>query len=62
MYLEFYKLREFPFTTTCDSRFFFETPVHAEALANMLYTIQQCYGHDWKQRHQDQVGELLKNE
>jgi general secretion pathway protein A len=44
MYLEFYKLREFPFTTTCDSRFFFETPVHAEALANMLYTIQQRKG------------------
>jgi general secretion pathway protein A len=44
MYLEFYKLMEFPFATTCDAKFFFESPAHAEALANMLYTIQQRKG------------------
>jgi general secretion pathway protein A len=44
MYLEFYNLREFPFALTCDERFFFESAVHAEALANMTYTVQQRKG------------------
>jgi general secretion pathway protein A len=44
MYLTFYKLREFPFSITCDDRFFFESAVHAEALANMMYTVQQRKG------------------
>ena len=44
MYLKFYKLREFPFAITCDDRFFFESAVHAEALANMMYTVQQRKG------------------
>ena len=44
MYLDFYKLREFPFAITCDERFFFESAVHAEALANMMYTVQQRKG------------------
>ena len=44
MYLKFYRLREFPFSITCDERFFFESSVHAEALANMMYTIQQRKG------------------
>lgn len=44
MYLKFYKLREYPFSTTCDERYFYESPVHAEALANMMYTIQQRKG------------------
>jgi general secretion pathway protein A len=44
MYLSFYKLREFPFAITCDDRFFFESAVHAEALANMMYTVQQRKG------------------
>jgi len=44
MYLSFYKLREFPFTITCDERFFYESAVHAEALANMMYTVQQRKG------------------
>jgi len=44
MYLAFYKLREYPFSITCDERFFYESPVHAEALANMMYTILQRKG------------------
>ena len=44
MYLDFYKLREFPFALTCDERFFFESSVHREALANMIYTVQQRKG------------------
>jgi general secretion pathway protein A len=44
MYLEFYKFREFPFSITCDERFFYESDIHAEALANMMYTVQQRKG------------------
>ena len=44
MYLGFYRFREFPFTISCDERFFFESSVHAEALANMMYTVQQRKG------------------
>ena len=44
MYLDFYNLREFPFAITCDDRFFYESTVHAEALANMMYTVQQRKG------------------
>ncbi|MFP4104511.1 MAG: ExeA family protein [Phycisphaerae bacterium] len=44
MYLSFYNLREFPFAITCDSRYFFESSAHAEALANMMYTVQQRKG------------------
>jgi len=44
MYLSFYKLREFPFSITCDERFFYESAIHAEALANMMYTVQQRKG------------------
>jgi general secretion pathway protein A len=44
MYLEFYRLREFPFSNVCDERFFYESAVHAEALARMLYTVQQRRG------------------
>ncbi len=44
MYLAFYNLREFPFAITCDERFFYESAIHAEALANMMYTVQQRKG------------------
>jgi general secretion pathway protein A len=44
MYLEFYRLREFPFALTCDERFFYESPRLAEALAKMLYSVQQRRG------------------
>jgi len=44
MYLDFYKFKEFPFTLSYDERFFYESEIHAEALANMIYTIQQRKG------------------
>lgn len=44
MYLQFYDLNEFPFSIGCEERFFFESSVHAEALANMMYTVQQRKG------------------
>ena len=44
MYLDFYKLKEFPFAMTCDEKFFFESEIHGEALANMMYTVQQRKG------------------
>jgi len=44
MYLDFYNLKEFPFSNTSDARFFFESEIHAEALSNMVYTIQQRKG------------------
>ena len=44
MYLQYFNLKRFPFATTCEEKFFFESSVHAEALANMLYTVQQRKG------------------
>ena len=44
MYLDFYKFREFPFAISCDARLFYESKVHTEALANMLYTVQHRKG------------------
>ncbi len=44
MYLEYYKLKEYPFTIACDERYFFESSIHAEALASMLYCFQQRKG------------------
>jgi general secretion pathway protein A len=44
VYLDFYKFREFPFAISCDEKFFFQSSVHAEALANMMYTVQQRKG------------------
>jgi general secretion pathway protein A len=44
MYLAFYRLREFPFAISCDERFFYESSVHTEALANMMYTVQHRKG------------------
>jgi general secretion pathway protein A len=44
MYLAHYKFREFPFAVGCEERFFYESPTHAEALANMQYTVQQGKG------------------
>lgn len=44
MYLQFYKFREFPFAIGCDERFFYESPIHTEALAGMMYIVQQRKG------------------
>ena len=44
MYLDFFGLREYPFAINSDARFFYESAIHSEALANMLYTAQQRKG------------------
>ena len=44
MYLQFYNLRQFPFAITCEEKFFYESSAHAEALANMMYTVTQRKG------------------
>jgi len=44
MYLKYFNLRASPYSIGCDERFFFESPTHAEALANMRYAIEQRKG------------------
>lgn len=44
MYLQFYGLKKFPFTITCDHHFFFESTSHREALATLTYGIQEKKG------------------
>jgi general secretion pathway protein A len=44
MYLDFYGLKIFPFNITCDPQFFFESSSHREALAALLYGIQEKRG------------------
>ncbi len=42
--LEFYKLHENPFSTSVDSRFFFHTPQHSEALVRLRYAAENMKG------------------
>lgn len=44
MYLEFYGLREKPFNATPDPKFLYLTPGHREALAQLVYGIQEHKG------------------
>ncbi len=44
MYLTFYGLRERPFNTTADPRFLYLTPSHREALAQLVYGVQESKG------------------
>lgn len=44
MYAEFFGLRELPFNNTPDPRFFFSTPDHEEALASLVYAVQERKG------------------
>jgi len=44
MYLKHYQLDHLPFRNTPDPRFFLETPKHNEALANLIYAIEQRRG------------------
>ena len=44
MYEKFYGLKETPFRMTPDSKFFYPSPKHTEALSSLLYTIQQRKG------------------
>ncbi len=44
MYLDFYGLRERPFSETPDPKFLFLTPGHREALAQLIYGLQEGKG------------------
>src|SRR5438132_11074760 len=44
MYLEFYGLREKPFSATPDPKFLYLTPGHREALAQLTYGVQEHKG------------------
>ncbi len=44
MYLSFYGLRERPFNTTPDPKFLYLTPGHREALAQLIYGVQEHKG------------------
>jgi general secretion pathway protein A len=44
MYLKFYGLTEKPFELTPDPRFLFQTPGHREALAQLIYGVQEQKG------------------
>jgi general secretion pathway protein A len=44
MYQEFFNLKEFPFSIASDEKYFYESDIHAEALGNMLYAVQQRKG------------------
>ena len=44
MYLTFYGLNEKPFNATPDPRFLYLTPGHREALAQLLYSVQESRG------------------
>jgi general secretion pathway protein A len=44
MYLEFFGLRERPFSETPDPKFLFLTPGHREALAQLIYGVQEGKG------------------
>ncbi|MCP4251200.1 MAG: AAA family ATPase [bacterium] len=44
MYAAHFGLRESPFNNTPDPRFFFATPDHEEALASLVYTVEELKG------------------
>jgi general secretion pathway protein A len=44
MYLAHYNFQHLPFRNTPDPRFFYETPRHNEALANLIYAVEQRRG------------------
>jgi general secretion pathway protein A len=44
MYTEYYQLTESPFNTTADPDFFFSSKTHSEAIANLIYGIEQRKG------------------
>src|SRR5690349_8439977 len=44
MYTEFYKLRAEPFLLTPDHRFYFDSTVHSQAMAHLLYGVNRGEG------------------
>ncbi len=45
MYAEFFALRQAPFNNTPDPRFFFPTSDHEEALASLIYAVEELKGY-----------------
>jgi len=43
-FLEFYKLKEHPFSSSIDSRFYFNSSQHAEALLRLKYAVDTMKG------------------
>ena len=43
-YLEFYKLKEQPFTNTVDTKFYYNSAQHSEALLRLKYAINTMKG------------------
>jgi len=51
MYFKFYGFNESPFNLTPNSRFFFESVRHTEALSTLIYFIVEgIRGHYWRYR------------
>ena len=44
MYTDYYKLRDEPFLLTPDERFYFESTVHSQAMAHLIYGLQRGEG------------------
>ena len=44
MYTDYYKLRDEPFLLTPDERFYFESSVHSQAMAHLIYGLQRGEG------------------
>ena len=44
MYQDYFGFNEMPFNTTPDSRFFFPSSKHAEALASLIYAVSERKG------------------
>src|ERR1044071_9929093 len=44
MYTDYYKLRAEPFLLTPDERFYFESSVHAQAMAHLTYGLKRGEG------------------
>src|SRR5690242_18168823 len=44
MYTDYYKLRAEPFLLTPDERFYFESSVHAQAMAHLIYGLKRGEG------------------
>ena len=44
MYTEFYRLEGMPFQLTPDPRFYFDSSVHAKAMAHLTYGMHQGEG------------------
>ena len=44
MYLDYFKLKAFPFSLGCEERFFYESRIHTSVLTQMLHAVRQREG------------------